>query len=61
MATKSSVDSVCRDVITDMKILLLNKEEPIAMARMIWDMVEKIRVLEQGSSKIHLVTPEVAQ
>ncbi|WP_037055184.1 restriction endonuclease subunit S [Rheinheimera baltica] len=51
MTAKSSVDSVRREMITDMKMLLPIKEEQTCIATILSDMDEEIQTLEQRLSK----------
>lgn len=61
MTAKSSVDSVRREMITDMKIVLPTKEEQTAIATILSDMDEEIQALEQRLGKIRQIKQGMMQ
>ncbi|HAU5560097.1 restriction endonuclease subunit S [Proteus mirabilis] len=61
MTAKSSVDSVRREMIADMKMLLPTKKEQTAIATILSDMDEEIQVLEQRLSKTRQIKQGMMQ
>lgn len=61
MTAKSSVDSVRREMIADMKMLLPTKEEQTAIATILSDMDTEIQALEQRLGKIRQIKQGMMQ
>lgn len=61
MTAKSSVDSVRREMIADMKMILPIKEEQTAIATILSDMDEEIQALEQRLSKTRQIKQGMMQ
>lgn len=61
MTAKSSVDSVRREMIADMKMVLPTKEEQTAIATILSDMDEEIQALEQRLNKTRQIKQGMMQ
>ncbi|HBC5914674.1 TPA: restriction endonuclease subunit S [Proteus mirabilis] len=61
MTAKSSVDSVRREMIADMKMLLPTKKEQTAIATILSDMDKEIQVLEQRLNKTRKIKQGMMQ
>ncbi|WP_272682460.1 restriction endonuclease subunit S [Providencia sp. PROV120] len=61
MTAKSSVDSVRREMIADMKMLLPTKKEQTAIATILSDMDEEIQALKQRLSKTRQIKQGMMQ
>lgn len=61
MTAKSSVDSVRREMIADMKMLLPTKKEQTAIATILSDMDKEIQALEQRLSKTRQIKQGMMQ